>query len=239
MINTYNESTLHKTFKEIYADSPTDKTEAEADGHIYDILKEDGSVIEIQTQGLSKLLPKANDALLRNRRITVVHPLAVQKTILLNDANGKKIYSRKSPDSQTIYSLFRELTGLYPVLLEKNFTLEVPLVKITEIRIRTEEPVQSKNKRRRFKRNWLKTNKTLDEITDTLTFKTPRDYLALLPKSLEEPFTASELKTSLLKEGLSQKAASNAHIMLWVLSRMNLIEHRGSKNKSRAYKIKV
>lgn len=237
MINIYNESNLHKTFKEIYAENDTDKVEAEADGHIYDILREDGSIIEIQTQGLSKLLPKISDALSKNRRVTVVHPLAVQKTILLNDLNGKKIYSRKSPDSKSIYAIFRELTGLYPVLLEDKFTLEVPLVKITEIRIRTEEPVQSKNKRRRFKRNWLKTNKRLDEIMDTMKFKTASDYLALLPQSLAEPFTASELKTAMIQEGLSRKDATNAHLILWVLARMNLIEHIGSKNKSRVYKI--
>ena len=63
MINTYKESSLHRTLKELYAAKTVGKTEVEADGHIYDILTDKGEVIEIQTQNLAKL--KKSGALLR------------------------------------------------------------------------------------------------------------------------------------------------------------------------------
>ena len=81
MINTYKESSLHRTLKELYALEKDSKTEVEADGHIYDILTKDGNVIEIQTQNLGKLLRKIQDALSKNRSCKIVHPLSVSKTI--------------------------------------------------------------------------------------------------------------------------------------------------------------
>ena len=63
-INTYNESSLHNTLKIFYAEKFGGKTEVEAEGHIYDILCDDGQVIEIQTKNLSKLAGKIKDAII-------------------------------------------------------------------------------------------------------------------------------------------------------------------------------
>ena len=57
-INTYNESSLHKTLKTLYASENGFQTEVKKDGYIYDILDAEGNAIEIQTKNLSKLLPK-------------------------------------------------------------------------------------------------------------------------------------------------------------------------------------
>ena len=96
-INTYNESSLHKTLKTLYASENGFQTEVKKDGYIYDILDADGNAIEIQTKHLSKLLPKIKKTIKRGKKITVVHPLAVQKTITLTDTEGKIIAKRKSP----------------------------------------------------------------------------------------------------------------------------------------------
>ena len=44
-------------------------------------------------------------------------------------------------------------------------------------------PVQSKNKKRRFKKDWIKTDKSLNKIIQTIQFNNKQDYLKLLPQN--------------------------------------------------------
>ncbi|MCR4953585.1 MAG: hypothetical protein K6A43_05865 [Treponema sp.] len=239
--STMNESHLHKTLKLLYSQQTEGQTEVEKNGYIYDIFSPEEGIIEIQTKNLAKLLPKILDALERGIKIKLVHPVPVERKILLTDSEGNKISYRKSPKKENIYSIFRELTGIYPVLLNPNFTLEVLEVKITEERVRTTEPVQSRNGRRRFRRNWLKTGKKLDEIFETKQFRTANDYLALLPPNLPQKFSAKMLAEELKTQKLVQPgaASNNAHLMIWVFNKMELIECVGTKNRSRIYRKKI
>lgn len=237
VINTLNESSLHKTLKEIYALQDGSKTEAEEDGVVYDILNEDGSVIEIQTKNLSKLLAKSLEAIKR-RKITIVHPIIVSKTIETYDKDGKLILRRKSPKKENIYSVFRELTGLYPVLLEENFTLELLEIEMTETRIRTEEKTQSKNKRRRFEKDWVKTGKKLDQIFSKTVLKTRDDYLSLLPSGLNETFTRKEISEKLKQQKRAPASSyQNISLMTWVFEKMGLLEITGKNGNSIVYKL--
>ena len=237
-INIYNESSLHNTLKAFYAVTKDGKMEIKLDGYIYDVVTADGEIYEIQTKNLSKLLPKIMTTLENKRKITVVHPIVVEKRVILYDDEGNIISKRKSPKKQTIYSIFDELTGIYPVLLDKNFTLEILEIKMAEERKRTSEPVQSKNSRRRFKKAWVKTNKRLEEIISTQQFKTKKDYLSLLPPNLPETFCAKALATAFnTANSYPTEAAKKANLILWVLSRMELIEFTETKNRSRYYRI--
>ncbi|MBR4180278.1 MAG: hypothetical protein IKR45_06205 [Treponema sp.] len=229
-INTYNESSLHNTLKVFYAEKFGGETEVESEGHIYDILCPDGQVIEIQTKGLSKLASKIKDALDKGHKVRLVYPLVYRTRIILTDEQGKLISNRLSPKKGCIYDIFRELTGLTDILLNKKFTLEVVTINMIEHRVRTGEPVQTANKSRRFRRNWLKVNKRLDEILETKTFHTAKDYTALLPPGLPQEFCAKDIA----KTGLSRYA----HLILWVLVRIPVIEQIGVKNRSRYYVIK-
>lgn len=242
-INTYNESSLHNTLKLLYAENSHGKTEIEQNGYIYDIVTEKSDIIEIQTKNLSKLLPKIMATIDSGKKITVVHPLVITKKIALYSKDGKLISNRKSPKKNSIYDLFDELTGIYPVLLNKNFTLEVMEISLIEERIKTEEAVNSQNKRRRFKKDWIKSNKRLDEIISTRTFHKKSDYLNLLPKVLPEIFCAKDLEKCLRNNNYPQNAYKNAHLILWVLSRMELIELSDnpediSKTRAKYYRIK-
>ncbi|MGP1458005.1 MAG: hypothetical protein ACTTKL_01665 [Treponema sp.] len=239
MINTLKESSLHKSLKLLYSLDGGARTEVEIGKKIYDIVEADGSVIEIQTQNLSKLLPKAEIILSAGKRFKIVHPIPVQKTIQLYDKDGSLISKRKSPKKESVYSLFKELTGIYPILLKNNFTLEVPLITMTEIRLRTDTAVQSENKRRRFKRNWLKTDKILESIIETKLFSEKEDYLNLLPETLPRTFSVKNLRDTLKSNReLPSSASSYANIMLWVLKRMELIEETNIKGRSKTYRIK-
>jgi len=237
--STLNESSLHNTLKKLYAFQNDGKMEVELDDHVYDILTSDKTVIEIQTANLAKLLPKLLDALDKGHKVKLVHPIVIERRILLNDEQGNKISYRKSPKRGCIYDLFKELTGLYPILLKPDFELEVVEVNITEIRTRTSEPVQTNNKRRRFKKNWIKTGKKLDEIRNTITFNSAKDYLKLIPIDSKVSFCAKDLAEALKKDNtLPSSAPRNAHLIIWVLNKMELIEQTEIKNRSRYFKIK-
>ena len=225
-INTYNESSLHNTLKMYYAEKYNGQTEVEADGHIYDILCEDGQVIEIQTKNLSKLAGKIKDAIEHGHKVRLVYPLVYRTRIILTSENGELISKRLSPKKGCIYDILRELTGLTDILLNKKFTLEVITINMIEHRVRTSEPVQTTNRSRRYKKNWLKANKRLDEILETKQFKTARDYLSLFPKDLPDEFCAKDLKMP-----------RYAHILLWVLSRIPVIKQTGTKGNTKYYVI--
>lgn len=242
MINTLNESSLHKTLKTLYSLEKDTKTEEKIGQWICDIVKKNGEIIEIQTANVSSLRVKIEDLLSAERKVTVVHPVAVCKTIETYAKDGRLLSKRKSPKKETVYSIFRQITGLYPLLLHNNFSLEIPEIAVTEFRIKTENPVQLQNKSRRFLRNWIKTDKKLSEILTTRRFKTAGDYLQLLPQftsgetALRNDFTTKET-AALIRETYSAGAAQFTSCMFWVLKKMNLIEVLYKKGNEVHYKI--
>ena len=150
MINTLNESSLHKTLKHYYAlQNEGSSTEVPLGPYIADIRTHDGSIIEIQTANLAHLRDKIQYCLNERTRITVVYPLVTTKYIETYSNNGTADSKRKSPLHKNIYSVFKELTSLYSFLQDSLFTLEVVEITMTETRQATDKPVQSSNKRRR------------------------------------------------------------------------------------------
>ncbi len=238
MINTYNESSLHKSLKTLYSINNDSQIEVERDGHIYDILQKDGRVIEIQTKNVSKLYSKIKDAIDKGHKCLIVHPIVNEKIIITKDSSGKILSKRKSPKKESIYHLFRELTGIYPLLLDKNFSLELPFVSITEERLKTEDKVQSKNKKRRFKKDWIKIDKKLNFISERKIFSSKEDYMSLIPFKKGEDFTVNDLKKRiLLLHDIQKSELNNISLMLWLYRHMGLIELIGKEGRSYLYRI--
>ena len=223
MINTYAESQLHKTLKNLYKLNSNGKTEQEVGGKICDVVAADGSLIEIQTGSLSKLHGKLG-ILLPKYRVMVVYPLVVKKTIETVRKDGSFVSRRKSPKKQGLLDIFRELTSIYPYLLHENFTLEVLEVSVVEHRVKVDTPMQLANRSRRFKRDWYKADKSLAEIHTTHRFSSAHDYLALLPPGLPEQFT--------IKEAAALLRHKNAALMIWVLRKMGLLTEAGKQGKA-------
>ncbi len=234
--STLNESKLHRSLKILYQEIYEGKTETDQDGFIYDIVTKNGNIIEIQTKNLAKLLPKILKTIENGHNIKLIHPVPVITRIELKDEQGKIISKRKSPKKGSIYSIFRELTGIYPVLTNPHFSLEIVEIEMTEERVRTTEPVQSKNGRRRFRRNWIKTGKRMDTIINTTRFSKPEDYLKLLPP-LHQPFCAKDLKAALDKMADIPKHTADAHLIVWILSHAGLIEQVEMKARSKFYTV--
>lgn len=235
MINIENESSLHNTLKIFYATQHNGQTEVKADGHIYDIVTENGEIIEIQTQNLSALYKKLSHILDKNKKVTLVHPIPVKKKICLYAEDGTIISKRASSKKGHLYDIFSELTKIYPLLLNPNFSLKVLEISMIEERIKTNKNVQSKNKRRRFRKDWNKTNKRLEEIIQEHTLKTKEDYKNFLPP-LPQEFCSKDLKEILKKEKAPARLYNNATIILWVLSRMELITQTKTEKRFRYYK---
>ena len=141
--STLNESKLHNSLKILYQEIYEGQTEVEQDGHVYDIVTKNGNVIEIQTKNLAKLLPKILDTIEKGHNVKLVHPIPLITRIELKDEEGNIISKRKSPKKGNIYDIFRELTGIYILMSNPHFSLEVLEIEMTEERIRTEEAVQS------------------------------------------------------------------------------------------------
>ncbi len=237
IINTLNETHLHRTLKSIYAlGIPESKMEAPVGDYIADILAPDGSITEIQTGSLSHLSKKIADMIADGRKIRVVYPLATEKYIETWTLDGKT-RRRKSPTKKNIYSIFRELTGLCGVLLDKRFYLDVPEITMTEERRETEDTVQSKNGRRRFKKNWTKTGKRLDELKTTHIFHGKRPYLSLIPSGLDEIFSFTDFFTGIKKKEPLVKT-DEARLALWCLCKMGIVARGEKKGRSYTYKVK-
>lgn len=241
-----NESSLHNTLKVFYATKTNGQMEVNAEGHIYDVVGEDGHIYEIQTKNLGKLCSKIQDTLEKGYKVTLVHPLVITTKIVTEDKDSNNISSRKSPKKGHILDLFNELRGIYPVLLHKNFQLEVFEVNIIEHRLRTAEKIQSKNKMRRMKKDWIKTNKRLDEILKQHTFNSKEDYFNLLPDNLPESFCAKDLaalynvqnKELSRGEKIPSRIIYNTNLIIWIMNKMELLEFIEVKNRSRYYSLK-
>lgn len=234
--STINESSLHKELKNLYCLKYNGKTEVSCEGHVYDILTKDNNVIEIQTKNLRQLLPKIDDALEKGHKVTVVHPVVITKTIKTYNLENKCISSKKSPKKGHIYDLFRELTGIFPVLLNKNFTLEIPEINIIETREKKGEKVQTLQKSRRYKRDWIKTDKKLDSINSVIKFTCKKDYINLLPCGLAQEFCAKDINNLLIKDSnIPKRLAYSGNLILWVLLRMEVIKETQKKGRTKYY----
>jgi hypothetical protein len=234
MIETYNESGLHRSLKMLYTERFKGKTEQEIEGKVCDVVTGDGEIIEIQTGSLSKLALKIA-RLVPNHKVRVVYPLVKEKWIETRDEGGQLISKRRSPKKAGTYSIFRELTGIYPWVLHEHFILELLEVKVLEKRIRTEKPMQLANKSRRFPRNWYKTDKELLSIEDSRTLAGPASYLALLPFSPEDVFSVKALAS--LQDASGQRIGKNAPLAIWVLQKMRLIELAEKRSNTKYYRL--
>lgn len=238
MINTYNESSLHKTLKSFYAlQNEGAKIEVQIDSYIVDIQTEDGNIIEIQTGNIGKLKEKCLYFIKNKKNITVVYPLVISKNIETKNSITQKISCRKSPVHKNIYSIFRELTSLYEILLNKYFYLEILNVEITELRESFKEAVQSKNGRRRFKKNWLKTGKRLESLGSQILLHGKSSYKKFIPFEKNYIFTCRELFETLKNQNKYLKI-QDIKIMIWVFEKISLIEFVGKRGNSKLYVLK-
>lgn len=220
MINTWNESLLHEELKDIYCGESGQK-EVPYDGSICDVFLNDGSIVEIQTANLGKLKHKL-DKLLETRRVKLVYPVARNSIIETYNPDGTLKSRRKSPKHATVYSLFPQMTALYPLIGHPNLVIEVVHADILELRVAD----GTGSWRRKGVR---KDDRKLIAIHETLSFSTKKQWEALIPEPLKNTdFTVKELA--------SNGVGTDAGIMAWVLRKAGILELAGKKGNAYVYR---
>lgn len=186
-IGTLNEKPLHASLK-AWISEPGDEFEVRIGRFVADIVR-NSMIIEIQT-GSTFPLKRKMHALLKHHAVHLVIPIAQQKTITTIDEAGNKIGSRKSPKRGELLDVFEQLVNLRDLLGDANFSIEVVLIHVEEIR-------RPRTTRKRRWRDWEVHERRLIEVFDHVSLHHPGDFLAAIPATLEEPFTTADLSKAI------------------------------------------
>jgi hypothetical protein len=190
-IGTLNEKSLHAALKQWYA-RPDDLIEVSVDGFTVDIVRDD-LLIEIQTRNLSAIKRKLT-TLVEQHPVRLVYPIAQEKWIVRQSKNGRRVLGRrKSPKRGTVELVFEELVSIPQLLAHSNLSLDVLLIQEEEVRRYdgTHNPQGAFGSWRR--KGWVTHERRLLQVVGQRLFETPKDMLALIPTTLPEPFTTTDL----------------------------------------------
>jgi hypothetical protein len=93
---------------------------------------------------------------------------------------------RKSPKRGTVELIFEELVSIPKLLAHPNFSLQVVLIQEEEVR-------HYDGMRNWRQKGWVTHERRLLQVVGQRLFETPKDMLALIPTTLPEPFTTTDL----------------------------------------------
>ena len=219
-ISTLNEKPLHAALKDWYAE-PGDRLEVGLEGYVIDIIREE-VLIEIQTASFHSIKRKLIDLTARHP-VRLVYPVAREKWIVKLAGDGPGQGSRrKSPKRGTVEDLFRELVSFPGLLAHPNFSLEVLLIQEDELR-------RYDGKRAWRRRGWVTDERRLLQVLERRVFETPADMGQLLPDSLADPFTTSDLAAAV------GKPLRLAQRMAYCLREMGVISPEGKRRNAILY----
>ena len=195
-IGTLAEKSLHAALKEWLA-RPGDRQEVRVDGFVIDIVRGE-ALIEIQTRHFGAMKQKLQ-TLLPHHPIHLVHPIAREKWIVRQTADGRFLGRRKSPKKGRLLDVFAEMVRIPHLLPHPNLTVMVLLTQQEEI---WRDDGRGSWRRRR----WSVHDHRLLDVVAQHTFNAPADWLALLPDDLPHPFSNRDLEMAVpCRLSLAQK----------------------------------
>ncbi len=195
-IGGLNESSLHRTLKQFYADNES-QIEQTVGRFVVDVVKP-GEFIEIQTRNFSSIRSKCAE-LLNQGTLRLVHPIPT-RTSIVKIQGDKLTKPRLSPKRGTLFDLFAELVAIPRLLLEKNFSVEVVMFK--------EEQIWIPAVKRYRRHGWSVINRRLLEVKSYHTFDSASDLWALVDSEISPRFTTQDLaQTANINRALAQKMA--------------------------------
>lgn len=222
-INLYSERSLHDQVKRLLA-GPGDRIEAAVGGRVVDLLRSDGSVVEVQTRHLYALLPKVRALAGAGIRVRVVHPIAETLVIRRRDPDSGLIVSaRKSPKRGDVWSLFDELVRAPGLIALPGVAVEALLIRASEVRTRD----GTGSWRKRGDRT---EDRFLDEVVGSESWETREEWLSLIPRGLPEPWSSETLGGAL---GI---APARARKVLYSLARAGLLREEGRAGRRKLYR---
>ncbi len=219
-INLQNEGSLHAGIKAYYA-KPEDRFEVKVDRSIIDIVRGD-LLIEIQTGNFGSIRKKLQQ-LVKNHPIRLLYPIPHTKWIVrLDPKTLTQISRRKSPKRGKIYELFKELIRIPTLLIDPNFSLEVLLVEVEEIRC-----PNGKGSWRRKGESII--DRRLLSVVGHQVFTCPEDFLGFLPDTLPTPFSSKHLSETL------HIPLNTAQKIIYCLKKMEAIVQEGKSGNTLLY----
>ena len=218
-VGLLNEKPLHASLKAWYA-QPGDRFEVGVDGSVIDIVRGE-LLVEIQTRGFSALKRKL-EKLVVSHPVRLVFPIVIEKWVIRLSDGVAEEGRRKSPKRGSILELFRELVSFPHLICHPNFSLEVLLIQEEDVR----QQGLARNWRRR---GWGTVERRLVQVVERRVFADPADLAALIPASLEEPFTSAGLANAVHQpRWLAQK-------MTYCLRSTGAISEAGKQGKATRY----
>ena len=219
-IGVLNEGALHRALKAHYLQGHGE-AEVPLGNHVADVIR-DGVIYEIQTSSFSGLRSKMQ-ALVEQRPVVLVHPIAGSKTLLqLREGLEGEVTRRRSPKHGRLTDILGQLVYLPELLSHHNFSVEAVLIDEEELR-------EFDPKARRGRGGWRRRGRHLVSIRDTLRITGAADIWRLLSKEPEQPFTTADLAKCLGRsKGLAQQ-------MAYCLRQMEHIEVCGKQGNALLY----
>lgn len=184
VIGTRNEMSLHASLKEHYRQDG-DLVEGRVLNYVIDLVQKD-RLVEIQTKNFAALKTKLA-RLLKNHRVHLVYPVALERHLVYLDPLTEKVkLRRKSPKKGSVYDLFSELIRIPRLLCHSNLSLETVFIK--------EEEIRCDDGRGSWRRRGISIlDRRLVQILDQRIFAGPQDLLDLIPSGLPTPFSNRDL----------------------------------------------
>lgn len=218
-IGTLNEKPLHEALKRWYA-KPGDRLEAPVDGFVVDIMRGE-LLIEVQTRNFSAIRRKL-ESLVARHPVRLVYPIPCEKWIARQARDGAQVSRRRSPRRGRHEDVFEELVSIPELPRSHNFSLELLLIREEEVR-------RHDSARCWRRRGWVTHERRLVEVVGQRTLSTPLEICAFIPSTLADPFTASDLATSLAS------SLRLARMMVYCLRKMGCIALVGKRAKAPLY----
>jgi hypothetical protein len=198
---TLREGSLHAALKARYAASiPDSRVEAAVDGFVVDVVGAN-ELVEIQTASFASAARKL-ERLVSKHRVVLVFPIAIERWLVVVDADGVVLRRRRSPKRGLALDLFDELVSIPALITDPGFRLELAMIREEEVRGPVPDGV-----RYRYPREWRRLDRRLVDVIETRRIDTSADLLALLPADLPEPFTTADIVT---RTGRSKRLAMRA-----------------------------
>lgn len=197
----WREGSLHAELKARYAAAiPSARVEAAVDGFVVDVVGPD-ELVEIQTVGFSSVRRKL-ERLVTRHRVLLVHPITVEKWLVVVDEHGEVTRRRRSPKRGLPLDLFDELVHIPELITHANFRIELALT--CEEEIRGPAPAGTGHRRPRA---WTRLDRRLVDVVDTRRIDTAEDLRRLLPLDGSDRFTSRDIVAA---SGCSKRLAMRA-----------------------------
>jgi len=215
-IGTLREKPLHASLKRWYADVG-DAVEVPVSGFLIDLVRS-GMLIEVQTRGFSSMRDKARTLLGEGHRLRIVHPIAENRWIVKVSDDGTILDRRLSPKHGRPVDVVRELVSFPDLLGHPN--LDIDLVLTHEEEVRRHTPGRSWRRH-----GWSVVERRLVGVVGSMLISDAPGLASLLPVTLPEPFTTSDLATEL---AVPRRTAQQMAYCLRTLGMIEGVDKRGN-----------